>query len=68
MTSPKPSTPEELPSKRKRVPVLPPPPPSSKKEGAKGKPAAEEAVPDANEDVEVLLRYFNDRVAPSLAM
>ena len=80
---------DDLPAKRRRIPVLPPsPPPSSSKATAgsggrskhndkssssssssKGKnQTVEPVVVDVNEDVEMLLEYFNDRLTPRLSI
>ena len=69
---------DDLPAKRRRIPVLPAsPPPSSSKAtaGANGRSknngkdqSVEPAVVDVNEDVEALLEYFNDRLTPRLSI
>ena len=70
-SAPTPAPVEELPSKRRRVPVLPSPVAAAAagmKGDAKKEKKGEEPLPDANEDVEALLDFFNDRVAPRLSI
>lgn len=64
------SEPEEVPSsplKRRRFPVLPVATSGSNGSSSRGRPVQDKAD-SARQDMETLLEFFNDRLAPRLAI